>query len=174
MSRGAAKLHQQSAFGGRSVLGRRLGGRAAGQRRSGGAEYPLPAKRRGKLKALSEVIEALRIAINAKRRAQVRYLFDRADALIKALPADLTTEQREQLTRLRKKSTTSGKATSQSGKKPKPKPGARSGGKKPTAVSGQKPEPQAVPVRELGDRYISRAVLGYTPRDKREETARFS
>lgn len=142
------------------------GVRAAGHRRSSGAEYPLPKKRKGKLKALGEVIEALRIAINAKRRSQVRYLFDRADALIKAIPADLTTEQREQLTRLRKKSGTVGKATSQSAKKPKPKPSAGSGGKKPTATSGQKPKPQAVPVRELGDRYISRAVLGYTPRGK--------
>ncbi|WP_369265839.1 hypothetical protein [Streptomyces harbinensis] len=132
----------------------------------------MPKKRKGKLKALGEVIEALRIAINAKRRPQVRYLFDRADALVKALPADLTTEQREQLTRLHKKSGTGGKATPQSTKKPKPKPGARSGGKKPTAASSKRPKPQAVPVpvpvpvRELGDRYISRTVLGYTSRDE--------
>lgn len=130
----------------------------------------MPKKQKGKLRVLGQVIEALRTAINAKRRNQIRFLFARADALVKALPRDLTTEQREQLTRLRKKSAAAGKSPTRDAQKPTPTSGAGFSGKKPTtkraSKSRQKPKPQSVPARELGDRIINRASFGYGPADE--------
>lgn len=123
------------------------------------------------MKALRRTIQALRAAIKTKRTAQVPYMFSRARALIRALPAIQTKEQQEQLSLLRTKYRAGSKAAVVTTKKPKPKPKSRagSGGKKPAAKSVPKPKPaaQATPVRELGDRFINRAVLGYSPADKR-------
>ncbi|MFE7332812.1 hypothetical protein ACFU8W_50000 [Streptomyces sp. NPDC057565] len=140
--------------------------RAAGQRRGSGAEFPLPRRQAAKIKALQQTIGVIRMAINAKRRPQARYMLSRAGALVKALPADLTTQEREQLSLLRKKFEARGTAAA---KKPKSIPAARSGGKKTaakksTATAAQKPAPAPMP--DLGNRYINRAALGYAPADE--------
>ncbi|WP_259453847.1 hypothetical protein [Streptomyces ginkgonis] len=126
----------------------------------------MPKKQKAKLKLLGEVIEALRTAINARRRSHIRYRLSQADALIRALPAELVTEQSKQLSLLRKRVKESKKTVPQGAKTGKSKTSSRSTGKKPPAKSAQRPKPQATPVRELGDRFINRAALGYAPTDK--------
>ncbi|MCX4532069.1 hypothetical protein ACWD4L_01425 [Streptomyces sp. NPDC002596] len=145
------------------------GTRAAGQRRGSGAEFPLPRRQAAKIKALQQTIEVIRMAINAKRRPQARYMLSRARALVNALPADQTTQEREQLSLLRKKFEARGTTAAKSTKKPKSIPAARAGGKKAaakksTAKATQKPAPAPIP--DLGNRYINRAALGYTAADE--------
>lgn len=133
--------------------------RAAVQRRSSGAESPIPRRQPAKIKALRQTIGAARTAVNAKRWHQARYALSRAQALVNALPADLTARQREELALLRKRfaarNTPAAKATA---KAKQPKPAA----KKPKATGTVK-KPRPAPVRELGQRYINRAALGYEP-----------
>ncbi|MGA5897132.1 hypothetical protein [Streptomyces venetus] len=56
------------------------------------------------------------------------------------------------------------------GKKPKGTPSTHSGAKnsvaKKSTASGTARKPKPTPVRGLGDRFISRAALGYEPTDK--------
>jgi hypothetical protein len=145
------------------------GTRAAGQRRSSGAESPIPKRQPAKIKALQQTIGVARTAINNKRWHQARYALSRARALVNALPANLTVPEREQLSQLRKRFAARNTPAARSGKKPAPagraavkKQASKSTAKKSTAkAASQKPKP--VPVRDLGDRYINRAALGYTP-----------
>ncbi|MEU6624830.1 hypothetical protein ABZ926_29245 [Streptomyces litmocidini] len=127
------------------------GTRAAGQRRGSGAEFPLPRRQAAKVKALQQVLGVIRTAINAKRWAQARYMLSRARALVNALPADQTVQEREQITLLRKKfdarGTTAAKSTAK--KKPAPKPASKKAAPKPAP--------------DLGDRFLNRAALGYGP-----------
>ncbi|GAA2896492.1 MULTISPECIES: hypothetical protein [Streptomyces] len=137
----------------------------------------MPRKEKAKLKALQQTIELTRTAIKAKRWHQARYMLSRARALVNALPAEQTAQHREQLSELRKKfearNTTAAKnaRSAKITKKPKSIPAAAPAtGKKPTAKKSaaksatQQPKPPAV--RDLGDRYINRAALGYTPTDE--------
>ncbi|MGW8981720.1 hypothetical protein ACWGQ9_03575 [Streptomyces parvus] len=146
------------------------GTRAAVQSRSSGADLPLPRKQPAKLKALRQTIGVIRMALNAKRWHQARFGLSRAQALLNALPANLTTDERAQLTVLRKKfaarntpaaaDARKAKAAATAkrlvGKKPTPKPPAK---KSATRMPPQQATP--APVRELGDRLINRAALGY-------------
>ncbi len=157
-------------------------GRAASQQRSSGGDFPLPKRQVGKIQALRRTIEVLRIAINAKRRPEARYLFSRARALVKALPASQTVQERQQLSELRKKFAAGSKAAPKSDKKPKPKPVAKSRlPSKPKPMPAPEPKPKPVPKRmskvarkrkkripfpELGNRFIDRAALGYAPTDE--------
>ncbi|MFD1832557.1 hypothetical protein ACFSJS_23345 [Streptomyces desertarenae] len=122
---------------------------------------------------MQQTIEVARTAINKKRWPQARYALSRAWALVNALPANLTTQEREQLSQLRKKYAARDTPAARNGKKPQPKPTTRAGGKKSatkttakksTAKAAQKPKP--APVHDLGNRYINRAALGYAPTDK--------
>ncbi|WP_328641424.1 hypothetical protein [Streptomyces canus] len=137
----------------------------------------MPRKEKAKAKALQQTIELARTSIKAKRWHQARYMLSRARALVNALPAEQTAQQREQLSELRKKfearNTTAAKnaRSAKVTKKPKSTPAAApTTGKKPTAKkSTAKPptqQPQPTPARDLGDRYINRAALGYTPTDE--------
>ncbi|MFH9617127.1 hypothetical protein ACH4MM_25970 [Streptomyces pratensis] len=148
------------------------GTRAAGQSRSSGADLPLPRKQPAKLKALRQTIGVIRTALNAKRWHQARFGLSRAQALVNALPADLTTDERAQLTALRKKFAARNTRAAADARKAKaaalskrsggnrsaPKPSAK---KSATRKSPEKVSP--APVRELGDRLINRAALGYGP-----------
>ncbi|MEV6615052.1 hypothetical protein AB0N31_14560 [Streptomyces sp. NPDC051051] len=142
------------------------GTRAAGQRRSSGAESPIPKRRPGKIKALQQTIEVARLAIDKKRWNEARYALSRARALTSALPANVAVKEREQFSALRKKYAARNTPAAKNARQAKPTPAGRAGGKKPapkkstakTAV--QKPKP--APVRDLGDRFINRAALGYT------------
>lgn len=92
-------------------------------------------------------------------------------------PAEQTTQHREQLSQLRKKfearNTTAAKnaRSAKVTKKPKSKPAAApTTGKKPIAkkstANPPTQQPKPTPARDLGDRYINRAALGYTPTDE--------
>ncbi|GGZ88337.1 hypothetical protein ACFOOM_18735 [Streptomyces echinoruber] len=168
-------------------------GRVASQQRSGGGDFPLPRQQAAKVQALQRTIQALRIVINAKRRAEARYLFSRARALVEALPASQTAQERRQLSELRRKFTASGKALAQNNKKTRSKPVPKAGPVvKSTVASRPIPVPKPTPVPkpdlapkpprkpkrkpgrkakrspfpEFGDRYINRAALGYAPVDE--------
>lgn len=141
------------------------GTRAAGQRRSSGAESPMPKRQPAKIKALQRTISVARVAINTKHWNEARYALSRARALTNALPANLTVQEREQLSALRKKDAARNTPAAKQVQQAKSKAAKRTGGKKPapkksTAKSAaQKPKP--APVRDLGDRLINRAALGY-------------
>ncbi|MER6784934.1 hypothetical protein ABT330_09915 [Streptomyces sp. NPDC000658] len=149
------------------------GTRAAGQRRSSGAESPIPRRQPAKIRALQQTIGVARTAINRKRWNEARYALSRARALTNALPTDVAVQEREQLSALRKKyaaRNTPAAKHAKHARQAKPTPAGRAGGKKPaqkkttakTAVQKRKP----APVRDLGDRFINRAALGYEPTDK--------
>ncbi|MFK0119505.1 hypothetical protein [Streptomyces sp. NPDC090994] len=137
------------------------GTRAAGQRRSSGAESPIPRRQPAKIKALQQTIGIARTAINNKRWHQARYALSRARALANALPGNVAVQEREHLSALRKKYAARNTPATKNAKQAKPAPARRTKVKKRTT---QKPKP--APVRELGDRFISRAALGYEPTDK--------
>jgi hypothetical protein len=79
----------------------------------------------------------------------------------------VTVQEREQLSGLRKAYAARNTPASKKAKQAKATPAKRPGGKKPAPkkstakAAAQKPKP--APVRDLGDRYITRAALGYTP-----------
>ncbi|MER5498546.1 hypothetical protein ABT096_15305 [Streptomyces sp. NPDC002561] len=66
--------------------GTNWGTRAAGQRRSSGAESPVPRRQPAKIKALRQTIGVARMAINSKRWHQARYALSRARVLANAFP----------------------------------------------------------------------------------------
>jgi hypothetical protein len=149
------------------------GTRAAGQRRSSGAESPLPKRQPAKIKALQRTISVVRAAINTKHWNEARYALSRARALTNALPAHLTVQEREQLSALRKKYAARNTPAAKKAQQAKPKAANRAGGKKPpkksTAKSdAQKPKP--APVRDFGDRFINRAALGYGSTDRAKDS----
>ncbi|MFD6966969.1 hypothetical protein [Streptomyces sp. NPDC059949] len=114
------------------------GTRVAGQSRSSGAESPMPRRQAAKAKALQQTIGVVRAAIKAKRWHQARYMLSRARALVNALPADQTTQEREQLSVLRKRfeaRDTVAAKNARSAKKPPPKPAARASSKKSSSKS---------------------------------------
>ncbi|MER7548642.1 hypothetical protein ABTX86_01435 [Streptomyces anulatus] len=139
--------------------------RAAGQRRGGGAEFPMPRRQAAKLKALQQCLGVIRTAINAKRWAQARYGLSRARALVDALPTDQTAKEREQLSVLRKRfearSTPAAKKAAE--KKTGPKPAAKKAAAKKKTAPG-KAVPRPVP--DLGARLLNRAALGYGATDE--------
>ncbi|MFH9734112.1 hypothetical protein [Streptomyces sp. NPDC017260] len=148
------------------------GTRAAVQRRSSGAESPIPRRQPAKIKALRQTIGVARAAINTRHWHQARYALSRARALVNALPADQTTQQREELALLRKKfaaRNTPAATAARQAKSPKPATTAPAGGKKKPAAkkpkaTGTAQKPKPAPVRDLGDRLINRAALGYDSR----------
>ncbi|WUT00148.1 hypothetical protein OHA46_27225 [Streptomyces sp. NBC_00708] len=155
------------------------GTRAAGQKRSSGAESSLPRRQPAKIKALQQTIEALRSAIEKKRWHEARYALSRARAITHALPAHIAPQERERLAALRKKYAARNTPAAQSARRAKVVPPQRAGGKKPAPKTsakkrpaskgaGRKPESASTPkpVGELGDRLINRASLGYGPVDQ--------
>ncbi|MFC5958890.1 hypothetical protein ACFP51_31985 [Streptomyces pratens] len=156
-------------------------GRAASQRRSSGAAYPLPKKQAEKIQALQRAIKILQMASATKHRSEARYLFSRARALVEALPASQTVQERRQLSELRKKFGVGGKAAPKSSKKPKPNPVLKSyvppkpkpqPAPKPDLVPKPKPKSRRRakrgPFHNFDNRYIDRAALGYGPTDETE------
>ncbi|MGW1090914.1 hypothetical protein ACWD4L_32595 [Streptomyces sp. NPDC002596] len=146
------------------------GTRAAGQRRSGGAESPIPRRQPAKIKALQQTIGVARTAIKSKRWHAARYALSRARALVNALPTNVAAQEREQLSALRKKYAARDTPAAKNAKQAKSTPAGRAGGKKPapkksTAKSAVQ-EPKSTPVRDLGDRFINRTALGYSPADE--------
>ncbi|MFC7881283.1 hypothetical protein ACFUVV_05270 [Streptomyces sp. NPDC057376] len=137
-------------------------GRAAREQRSTGVDFQLPQGDAAKIKALRRTINVLRKAVKAKHDTAARYLFRKARALVNALPAHKTKQECEQLAALRQKFRAQGKPPATSVKKPKP--AARSRTKTSTARPTRRGKP--APAKDLGDRFINRASLGYGPSDK--------
>ncbi|CAM5628664.1 hypothetical protein STENM327S_02365 [Streptomyces tendae] len=150
------------------------GTRAAGQRRAGGAEVPIPRRRPAKVKALHQALGLTRAAIDKKNWNAARYALARARAVANALPADVAVQERGQLSALRKKYAARDTPAARAARQEKGTPVKRTGGRrsapKPTAkratARNAVPTPKPAPVRDLGDRLIDRASLGYAPRDE--------
>ncbi|MFJ9714457.1 hypothetical protein ACIRPQ_00665 [Streptomyces sp. NPDC101213] len=144
------------------------GTRAAGQRRSSGAESPIPKRQPAKIKALQQTIGVARLAINTKHWNEARYALSRARALVNALPTNVALQEREQLSALRKKYAARNTPAAKNARQAKAKsaPAKRAGGRKPapkkSTAKKAVPKPKPAPVRDLGDRFINRAALGYT------------
>ncbi|MCN9242935.1 hypothetical protein NGF19_19390 [Streptomyces sp. RY43-2] len=119
---------------------------------------------------MQQTIEVARTAINAKRWHAARYALSRARALANALPADVAVQEREQLSALREKFAARNTTAAKNARQAKSTPAGRVGGKTPAPRKStaknttQKPKP--APVRDLGDRFINRASLGYGPTDE--------
>lgn len=129
----------------------------------------MPRKQTAKLKTLQHVIATARTEITNKRWHQARYSLSQARALVNALPADQTKQEREQLSLLRKKYAARGTVATKSAAKAKAKVAARAGGRKAAAKTARKKTqakttqtPKTTPVPDLADRVINRAALGYT------------
>lgn len=146
------------------------GTRAAGRRRSSGAESPIPRRQPAKIKALQQTIGVARVAINNRRWHAARHGLSRARALTNALPTNVAVQEREQLSALRKKYAARNTPAAKNARQTKPTPAARAGGKKPAPMKSTAKtavqEPKPTPVRDLGDRFINRTALGYEPTDK--------
>nr|WSS72122.1 hypothetical protein OG491_29300 [Streptomyces sp. NBC_01175] len=151
------------------------GTRAAGQRRSSGAESSIPKRQPAKIKALQQTIGVLGRAIARKRWPEARYALSRARAITNALPAHIAPQERERLAALRKTYAARNTPAAQSARRAKAVPAQRAGGKKPAPKTSAKrsptskgaaQKPKPTPVRELGDRCISRTSLGYDPVDQ--------
>ena len=146
------------------------GTRAAGQRRSSGAESPIPRRGPARIKALQQTIEVAHTAINHKRWHVASYALSRARALVNVLPAKVTVQEREKLSALRKRYEARNTPAAKKARQAKATPPKRAGGKKPTpkksTANSTAPKPKPTPVRDLGDRLIDRAALGYAPVDK--------
>ncbi|MGV9559199.1 hypothetical protein [Streptomyces sp. NPDC003522] len=142
------------------------GTRAAGQRRSSGAESPIPKRQPAKIKALQQTVRVARLAINTKHWNEARYALSRARAIANALPANVALQEREQLSALRKKYTARNTPAAKNARQAKATPAKRVGGKKPApkkaTAKNVVQKPRSAPVRDLGDRFINRAALGYT------------
>ncbi|MGW2179608.1 hypothetical protein ACWCXX_16205 [Streptomyces sp. NPDC001732] len=119
---------------------------------------------------MQQTIGVARMAINSKRRHQARYALSRARVLVNILPANVAPQEREQLSALRKKYAARNTPTAKNVKQAKSTPARRAGGEKsapkksPVKSAARKPKP--APVRNLGDRFINRAALGYAPADE--------
>ncbi|GAB3168044.1 hypothetical protein [Streptomyces incanus] len=150
------------------------GTRAAGQRRSSGAESPIPKRQPAKIKALQQTIRVARLAINTKHWNEARYALSRARALTNALSTHVALQEREQLSAIRKKYAARNTPAAKNAKQAKATPAKGAGGKKTTQkkLTAKKAvqEPKPAPVRDLGDRFINRAALGYDPRDETKGT----
>jgi hypothetical protein len=119
---------------------------------------------------LQQTIGVARIGINNKRWHQARYALSRARALTNALPTNVAVQEREQLSALRKKYAARNTPAAKDAKQAKPTPAGRAGSKKPapkkSTAKSTAPKPKPTPVRDLGDRFINRAALGYAPADE--------
>ncbi|MBM7440542.1 hypothetical protein [Streptomyces sp. HB132] len=144
------------------------GTRAAGQKRSSGAETPIPQRQPAKIKALQQAVRLANLAIDKKHWTAARYALSRARTLANALPANVAVREREKLSAARKRHAARNTPAAKNARQAKAKaaPAKRAGGKKPAPKkptakkAAQKPKP--APVRDLGDRFINRAALGYT------------
>ncbi|MFI2643913.1 hypothetical protein [Streptomyces sp. NPDC018610] len=150
------------------------GTRAAGQRRSSGAESEIPQRQSAKIKALQQAIRLANLAVDKKNWSTARYALSRARALTDALPANVAVRERERLSAVRKRYSARNTPAAKNAQQAKAAPAKRTGGRKPapkkstTKNAVQKPRP--APVRDLGDRLINRAALGYSSADETERT----
>ncbi|MGW4023869.1 hypothetical protein [Streptomyces sp. NPDC005009] len=146
------------------------GTRAAKQRRSSGAESEIPRRQPAKIKALQQAISLANLSVDKKNWSAARWALSRARALTDALPANVAVRERERLSAVRKRYAARNTPAAKNAKQAKAAPTKRAGGKKPaTKKSTAKKatqQPKPAPVRDLGDRFINRAALGYGSTDE--------
>ncbi|MEZ0161445.1 hypothetical protein ACIRPP_10235 [Streptomyces sp. NPDC101219] len=116
---------------------------------------------------MQQAISLANMAINKKNWSAARYALSRARVLADALPANVAVSERERLAAARKRFAARNTPAAKKAKQAKATATKRAGGKKPapkkpTAKSTAK-QPKPAPVRDLGDRFINRAALGYGP-----------
>ncbi|MFE0575156.1 hypothetical protein ACFW21_23620 [Streptomyces albogriseolus] len=141
--------------------------RAAGQKRSSGAESEIPRKQPAKIKALQHAISLANMAINKKNWSAARYALSRARVLADALPANVAVPERERLAAARKRFAARNTPAAKKVKQAKATAAKRAGGKKPapkkSTAKKAAAQPKPAPMRDLGDRFINRSALGYGP-----------
>lgn len=139
--------------------------RAAGQKRSSGAESEIPRKQPAKIRALQQAISLANMAINKRNWSAARYALSRARVLTDALPVNVAVPERERLAAARKRFAARNTPTAKKVRQAKATAAKRAGGKKPapkkSTAKKAATQPKPAPVRDLGDRFINRTALGY-------------
>ncbi|MDX3418263.1 hypothetical protein PV661_29005 [Streptomyces sp. MD20-1-1] len=116
---------------------------------------------------MQQAISLANMAINKKNWSAARYALSRARVLADALPANVGVAERERLAAARKRFAARNTPAAKKVKQAKATAAKRAGGKKPApkkpAAKKVAAQPTPAPVRDLGDRFINRAALGYGP-----------
>ncbi len=120
---------------------------------------------------MQQTIGVARTALNNRRWHAARYALSRARALADALPADVALREREQLSELREKYAARDTPAAKNARQARAAaPARRTSGKKPapkkSTAKAVVQQPKPAPVRDLGDRFINRAALGYGSTDE--------
>ncbi|WP_406385407.1 hypothetical protein [Streptomyces sp. NBC_01618] len=119
---------------------------------------------------MQQTIGLARMAINNKRWHAARYALSRTRALTEALPTNVAVQEREQLSALRKKYAARNTPAAKNAKQAKATPaklvGTKKAAPKKSTAKNAAQKPKPAPVRDLGDRFINRAALGYAPTDE--------
>ncbi|MFE1842088.1 hypothetical protein [Streptomyces sp. NPDC059515] len=116
---------------------------------------------------MQHAISLANSAMSRKNWSAARYALSRARVLAEALPTNVAIAERERLSAARKRFAARNTPAAKKAKQAKATATKHAGGKKPapkksTAKSTAK-QPKPAPVRDLGDRFINRAALGYGP-----------
>ncbi|MFI8298594.1 hypothetical protein ACIGCZ_21945 [Streptomyces nigra] len=105
--------------------------------------------------------------MSRKNWSAARYALSRARVLVEALPANVAVAERERLSAARKRFAARNTPAAKKVRQAKATAAKRAGGKKPASkkftAKKAATQPKPAPVRDLGDRFINRAALGYGP-----------
>ncbi|MFE2456717.1 hypothetical protein [Streptomyces sp. NPDC059402] len=116
---------------------------------------------------MQQAVRLANLALDKKNWNAARYALSRARALDKALPANVAVREREKLSAARRRYAARNTPAAKNAKQAKATPAKRAGGKKPTpkksTAKSAAQQPKPAPARDLGDRFINRAALGYGP-----------
>nr|WP_257101468.1 hypothetical protein [Streptomyces sp. alain-838] len=116
---------------------------------------------------MQHAIGLANMAMSRKNWSAARYAISRARLLADALPANVAVLERERLAAARKRFAARNTPAAKKVKQAKTTAAKRAGGKKPvpkkSTVKKAAAQPKPAPVRDLGERFINRAALGYGP-----------
>ncbi|WP_225652337.1 hypothetical protein [Streptomyces pseudogriseolus] len=116
---------------------------------------------------MQQAIGMANMAMSRKNWSAARYALSRARVLVEALPANVAVAERERLSAARKRFAARNTPAAKKAKQAKATATKRAGGKKPapkkSTTKSTAKQPKPAPVRDLGDRFINRAALGYGP-----------
>jgi hypothetical protein len=119
---------------------------------------------------LQQAIGLANAAMSRKSWSAARYALSRAGVLVEALPANVAVAERERLSAARKRFAARNTPAAKKAKQAKATATKRVGGKKPapkkSTAKGTTKQSKPAPMRDLGDRVINRAALGYGPTSK--------
>ncbi|MFI9820467.1 hypothetical protein ACIHFC_08355 [Streptomyces sp. NPDC052013] len=116
---------------------------------------------------MQQAISLANMAISKKNWSAARYALSRARVLADALPSNVAVPERERLAAARKRFAARNTPAAKKVRQAKATAAKRAGGKKPapkkSTTKKAAAQPKPAPVRDLGDRFINRAALGYGP-----------